>query len=169
MTEHAHRLIKSLRSDTLVRDHFSIVDWSGKGTCGSVGCIAGTVIAQARNFAPDQDWHKQSLFALDGSIVEAASELLDIDPLVGIQLFVPWENWFRPLFQDRLFNNYSHNERPSESYIAKLKAWANGLSNDCTYGPIPEEYTPDICSNAVELVAIDRLPYVDLKRAFEEA
>jgi hypothetical protein len=169
MTEHAHRLIKSLRSDPLVRDHFSIAAWVCQGTCGCVGFIAGTVIAQAYNFEPDRDWNEQKYFDVAGSIINVASKLLGIESRVGEQLFVPWENWFGPLILDRLFNKYSHNERPADGYIAELKAWANGLSNDGIYGPRPKEYTPDICANAVEQVAINHLPYVDWKRAFEEA
>ena len=169
MTEHAHRLIKSLRSDPLVRDHFSRVTWSGKGTCGSVGCIAGTVIATAHNFAPDRDWHEQNRSLTRRSIAEAASELLGIEYRVGEQLFAPWGYWFGPLILDRLFAKYSHNERPADGYIAELKTWAESVSHCNFGGPEPRQFTPDICANAVGQVAINRLPYVDWKRAFEEA
>lgn len=154
----AEQLIYDLRHDKHTKEHFSIHAWEGKGTCGTVGCIAGTALARHLKLKPGDSIINSPK---EGSYVEHGSQVLGIDERVGFQLFIPTDFWFRPLSQDTLFYDYSHNEKPSESYIQELKSWAEKLNH------LETGFKPEICANALEQVTLHEKPYVDWMQAFE--
>lgn len=167
----AEQLIHDLRFDDHTREHFDIGAWEGKGTCGTVGCIAGTAIALEHRFVEWGNFKRQAV-CLKRTYASEGARVLGLSERVADQLFVPVTCWFEPLWKNILFEEYSHNERPSDQYIDELKQWAKEVdivscyTGNCT-GPDFDKYTPSICAHALEQVTKYEQPYVDWKRAFE--
>ncbi|MDE2096546.1 MAG: hypothetical protein KGL39_04810 [Patescibacteria group bacterium] len=166
----AEKLINDLRFDAHTRRHFSITAFSGAGTCGTVGCIAGTAIYRAfPEVLPDGS----NLIVPDhirrGSIegnnwatdVELGAHLLGIDRKSSAQqLFLPWEYWESPLILGDFGEGLSHNERPDLTTVEKMIAFAKDM-------PL-SRYHPTHCANALENLLKHERAYVDWAEAWEE-
>ncbi len=159
----AEQLIHDLRYDPHTRHHFDIDSWSGKATCRTVGCIAGTAIL--RTFASAHPYeHTIAIPELGGdwNYVDLGAELLGLPSTeVGEQLFLPVTDWLGPLqryghytpFLERL----THNERPNLPTVEAMLAWAN------SYDDHHERiwWSPEHCAATLEnLLKHERL-YVD--------
>lgn len=175
MNKLAQKLIHDLRFDAHTRGHFSISSWSGKNSCGTVGCIAGTAIMRAvpkavlvnqnvlwsvgdvPGFDPDEWGYSHD--SLGSYILGLPSRR------VGAQLFLPWEKWISPLLESggaaRFITDLSHNERPSLDTIGKMVMWANALPSNA--------YHPTHCANALENLLTKERQYVDWAEAWCEA
>lgn len=181
MTNIARELVHNLRHDPHVRRHFSIVSWDGKGTCGTVGCIAGTAVAMQQQLTPWDNLRK--IYTATAGAATAATKgdwgtfgrvgvgarILGLDPELARQLFLP-DNWllglsmptvYPPLF---ILPDAGHNRKPSAEYIEELKAWA--VAQDAV--EFIKSCTPDASANALEDL-LDGQPYVDWKSAIEQA
>lgn len=180
-TEIAKQLIYDLRNDEFTREHFSIRSWNGKGTCGTVGCIAGTAVAMAGLWKPSEVnvFGERVRFQLGDinrpiNIIEDARKALGLpDTETARDLFLPmqWPDMFRE--GRKLYTAdgipyhvapYSHlpsQARPALETVEQMKAWA---SLWCGFLSV----TPDEAANALEQVTVDEIPYVNWKRAVEE-
>lgn len=182
LTPIAEKLIHNLRHDANTRMHFSITYWAGKGTCGTVGCLAGTAIAMSNRFASDKDWQDQREkqtailgFSSGSSNVEDGMKILGLpDKSAAEMLFMPRGMWLDPLIERRErpwyldpYRHLSGNAKPSSDYVEEMVDWAMQYR-----GTHFDEYIngyPERAARALELVTKDEVPYVDWKRAFEEA
>ena len=179
VTNAAVKLINQLRFDPQVREHFSISKWDGKGTCKTVGCIAGTAILQAG----------QRLFSgiSRDDIISRAQRILGIEfRQTATHLFVPWiqagdlTNWMvldaRVLVvdregietaRDRALGYLPLQAQPDLSTVEKMLRWA------IDYEGRPREaavvFTPDVAANALEQVTVGEMPFVNWARAEAEA
>lgn len=175
MNKIAEQLIHDLRFDANTREHFSITSWWGKGSCGSIGCIAGTAIVRAFGVkfhgihlpeTPEMNAAWKSWDGKDiGYFTKIGASALGIKDFgVASQLFQPTSNWCEPLRFSRakaeFITRLSHNERPDLSSIEKMILWAAN---------IPEKpFHPTACANALENVLKHERLYVDWAEAHEE-
>ncbi len=165
MTPIAQKLINNLRHDPHTRKHFSISEWEGAGTCGTVGCIAGTAIymlGQERGRLVEGDPLETANLLGFLDIIQAGQEMLGIEFYeTAKQLFVPlklaWD------FRDRRdpFAYLPTQARPGLSTVAKMIAWAESY--------YWEGVTPDRAAFALERIVRDGVPYCNWAEAFEAA
>lgn len=158
-------LIRDLRHDAHTREHFSIYSWDGKGTCGTVGCIAGTALVRAygirwcsRPKASNERLHEGEFPY--SSYIEGGMAVLGLPSLqVAKQLFLPSTDWHHPLLRNghAFFDYLSHNEHPDLDSVEKMIAWARNCRSPT--------YTPDACANAFEAVLLHERGYIDWAEA----
>lgn len=165
----AKQLIHDLRFDAHTREHFSITSWEGRGTCGTVGCIAGTAILRAaanagfvRVFSPRGAEKyvgdaENFLSPRDGTYIQTGARLLGMEKSIAGQLFIPGDDWVDPLQRygadAEFITRLSHNERPDVSTVDKMIAWANNMP--------PDAWHPTHCANALENLLGNERRYVD--------
>lgn len=179
----AKQIVHDLRHDEETRRSFSMDSWIGKGTWGTVGCIAGTALMRAYDeFYSDSEGlplhsgfekiramtrrpvGECSRFA-PHPIVETAQALLGIEfTETAWDLFVPCQNIdFSP--ESRHFEYLPTQARPDLSTIDEMRRWAKKMENYPLYAsPV---FTPDVAAYALERVAIDGVPYCNWAEAFE--
>lgn len=162
----AEQLIHDLRYDSHTRQHFSIMNWSGKNTCRTVGCIAGTAIL--RSFGEDEIvWYGCEFRLQDPTrtYVDAGAELLNLDTESARQIFMPWQ-WMEGLLFERMsspFEHLSHNERPALETVEQMKRWALEHQD----GPHHKVFDADTSARVLELKLAEEIPYVDWMTAHQ--
>jgi hypothetical protein len=175
MNELAQKLFHDLRFDPHTRKHFNISSWSGGGTCGTVGCIAGTAILRAVPAAAvsgaDILWSSKDVPGFDTDKwgyghSSLGAYLLGLSSVkLAEQLFLPLSEWTSPLVscgdQAKFIASLSHNERPDLSSVEKMVAWAKAMP--------PRRFHPTHCANALENVLTKERQYVDWAEAWCEA
>ena len=178
-TEIAKQLIYNLRNDDHVREHFSISSWAGKKTCGTVGCIAGTALVMAGlweasrvNFDDEPTLHTSNF--KHGDLVSSGQGVLGIEfEKTADHLFMPfnvfgYEVTAYNLTQDRHpFLYLPKNAQPQFDTIQDMLDFYKSLDKEGEC--ITQKITPDHAAHALEQVTVDEIPYVNWKRAFEEA
>ena len=179
-TEIAKQLIYNLRNDNHVREHFSIRHWEGKGTCGTVGCIAGTALVMARLWEPTYYSHFLGELVLDSDDFEYDNFTKEGQKVLGLEFRQTAMHLFIPdtVFDGRAgsynlsqehhpFLYLSQNAQPQFETIEAMLEFYKSL--DAEGYSISQKVTPDRAAHALEQVTVDEIPYVDWKRAFEEA
>jgi len=113
LTPAAFELIRDLRGDAYVREHFSMMSWMNiDAPCGTIGCIAGTALMQK-----GVDIHRMQ----NAMIVKRAADHLGIDYLdVAKQLFQPW-HWSAVV--EKAFPDLNENARPSANRLVKMRTF----------------------------------------------
>ena len=167
MTPIAQKLIHNLRHDSHTRKHFSISKWTGAGTCGTVGCIAGTVIymlGQERGRLVEGDPFETAAAVFGWpDIVRAGQEALGIEFYeTADHLFLPRRMAGKLLAPElQAFDYLPSQARPDLSTVAKMQTWARSYEA----GSIG----PDRAAFALERVVRDGVPYCNWAEAFEAA
>ena len=158
----AEKLIHDLRYDAHTREHFSISSWTGRGTCNTVGCIAGTAILMSLGDKYLDD-PAEIRFHMSGagSYIAAGARILGIaEHQTAKDLFLPWEAADSILkFGPAHFDYLPTQARPDLSTVARMKVWARKR--------LYTDHTPDRCALALERIVRDEIPYCDWAYAME--
>lgn len=170
----AQKLIDELR-DPKSNIEFDINEWgSYEGSpkhetgCGTVGCIAGTVVWLDNVSLFKRNVTKQDNNDMSTSMMTSASRLLDLKPVHANHLFLPF-NWQMDLvtddFENAHRNIWSHNYRADLDTIEKMRGWAIEITK---YANIMDYIDCYAAANAVEQICINKEPYVNWQKACED-
>lgn len=174
MNELARQLIHDLRFDAHTRKHFSINSWTGRATCGTVGCIAGTAIYRAwpestengSGIKVSPQRYRETIAAgyKTAGYSSYGAYILGLPEESSDALFLPDMNWKDPLVTAGVDADFirklSHNERPSLDTVEKMIAFAKALPKTAWH--------PSHCANALENLLGNERRYVDWAEAWCE-
>lgn len=173
MNDLARKLIHDLRFDAHTREHFNISSWGGNGTCGTVGCIAGTALVRAYGLTFLNSSGDYTGGEFPWGYSRSAAGVLGLSKVSGFfdeiyvadQLFIPLMYWASPLKKNGadadFLKRLGHNERPDLSTVEKMVSFAHALPNTA--------FHPTHCANALENVIEHGREYVDWAEAWVEA
>ena len=169
-TDIAKQLIYDLRNDAHTREHFSIVNWHGKNTCGTVGCIAGTAVYRDKQTSEDR--HIAEILKEENGnfFIDKGQEILGIPYReTARHLFIPTA-WIDDLrYEHEPFDFLPAQAQPVLDTVNDMKQWAETFRMYSYTESMRMLNKPDMCANALEQVTVEELPYVNWKRAYENA
>lgn len=149
-------LINDLRHEERLRKHFKMGTWFSsidKRRCGTVGCIAGTILL--RNGRTAGQYFRADDVAR--TIEADAAEILEIPRAVAQHLFLP-HSWTIDLVCEGFHRHYEHLWHEKDNYrcdlttIESMKKWA--LKCDTHWD---HNITPDGAADVLEGI-LDRHP-----------